>query len=102
MKDSTALIEIEVIDAFPDRVWRHVTRVAQGSCVGDVLQLPEVAAYRATIDERETGVFGKLCDASRVLHDDDRVELYRPITHDAKVARRERAEVTRAARARRR
>ena len=43
----------------------------------------DVAAY-------EVGVWGRRCDVTAVLRENDRVELYRPLRVDPKVARRER------------
>jgi len=36
------------------------------------------------------GVWGRVCSSDTILHDGDRVELYRPLTVDPKIARRER------------
>jgi sulfur carrier protein len=61
------------------------------------LQLPEGATVRQALEAAgvdattcETGVWGRRCDAMTVLRENDRVELYRPLRVDPKVARRER------------
>jgi len=61
------------------------------------LQLPEGATVQqalaaAGVDpaQYEVGVWGRRCDAATVLRENDRVELYRPLRVDPKVARRER------------
>jgi len=36
------------------------------------------------------GIWGRICNANQVLSDQDRVEIYRPLRVDPKVARRER------------
>ena len=36
------------------------------------------------------GVWGKRCSAAQVLEENDRIEIYRPLRVDPKVARRER------------
>lgn len=41
-------------------------------------------------DALQTGVWGRKCPHDGVLRDGDRVELYRPLKVDPKVARRER------------
>jgi uncharacterized protein len=38
------------------------------------------------------GIFGHRVDASQALRADDRVEIYRPLSHDPRVARRQAAE----------
>lgn len=43
-----------------------------------------------TVDALETGVWGRKQAADHLLRDGDRVELYRPLKVDPKVARRER------------
>jgi putative ubiquitin-RnfH superfamily antitoxin RatB of RatAB toxin-antitoxin module len=47
------------------------------------------------------GVFGEVCEDSRPLRNGDRVEIYRPLKHDPRTMRRERAAAT-ARKARRR
>ena len=37
------------------------------------------------------GVFGKVCALDKILTSGDRVEIYRPLIHDPKEARRQRA-----------
>jgi putative ubiquitin-RnfH superfamily antitoxin RatB of RatAB toxin-antitoxin module len=61
------------------------------------LQLPEGATVRQALEAAgvdgalyELGVWGRRCDADTVLRENDRVELYRPLRVDPKVARRER------------
>jgi putative ubiquitin-RnfH superfamily antitoxin RatB of RatAB toxin-antitoxin module len=44
----------------------------------------------AQVDTLQTGVWGRKLPADHVLHDGDRVELYRTLKVDPKVARRER------------
>lgn len=62
---ATALSASRVTEAFPE------------------LQLERPARLRV-------GVWGQKCSPSRVLQDADRVEIYRPLRVDPKVARRER------------
>jgi len=47
-------------------------------------------ALQAVLDEGRIGVWGKPVAANRVLAEGDRLEVYRPLTVDPKVARRER------------
>jgi len=47
-------------------------------------------ALQVVLDEGRIGVWGKPVAADRVLAEGDRLEVYRPLTVDPKVARRER------------
>jgi sulfur carrier protein len=64
----------------------------QGARVVDALQANSVVAAWAGADvqDLDTGVWGRRATAGQLLEDGDRVELYRPLTVDPKVARRER------------
>ena len=47
-------------------------------------------ALQAVLDDGRIGVWGKPVAADRMLAEGDRLEVYRPLTVDPKVARRER------------
>lgn len=75
-----------------------------GECAEQVLQVPQgsrlVDALRAcallegltddALDALQTGIWGRKQAPDHPLQDGDRVELYRPLKVDPKVARRER------------
>jgi uncharacterized protein len=42
-------------------------------------------------DEASVGIFGELCGRDHIPREGDRIELYRPLAHDPKEARRDRA-----------
>jgi uncharacterized protein len=44
-----------------------------------------------SLNENEVGIFGQLVSMDAVLHEGDRVEVYRPLTMDPMEARRLRA-----------
>ena len=50
----------------------------------------DAAAIQAVVDDGRIGVWGKPVTADRVLVEGDRLEVYRPLTVDPKVARRQR------------
>ena len=50
----------------------------------------DAAALQAVLDDGRIGVWGKPIPAGRVLVEGDRLEVYRPLTVDPKVARRAR------------
>jgi uncharacterized protein len=49
-------------------------------------------------DEADCGIFGQPCDASRLLQEGDRVELYRPLQVSPRDSRRNRAAAARSGR----
>ena len=50
----------------------------------------DAAALQAVVEDGRMGVWGKPIPADRVLVEGDRLEVYRPLTVDPKVARRQR------------
>lgn len=72
---------------------REVTlQLPPGSTVADAIRASAVLADMsdAQIDALLTGVWGRKCAPDQLLREGDRVELYRPLKVDPKVARRER------------
>lgn len=57
------------------------------STVGDALVAAGLDEHAVPVD---AGIWGRRAPLSQVLRESDRVELYRPLTVDPKVARRER------------
>jgi len=49
-------------------------------------QMPRIPWNDAAV-----GIFGEPCDRSAIPRDGDRIEIYRPLLHDPKQTRRERA-----------
>ena len=66
--------------------------VEQGATVGDVIRSSALleGLTPAAVNALECGVWGRKVPVDHLLRADDRVELYRPLTVDPKVARRER------------
>jgi len=76
----------------PRCVEEVVLEVAQGCTLGQALtasgwlnRFPELAT-----DAVQAGVWGRIATSGAALRDQDRVEFYRPLRVDPKVARRER------------
>ncbi len=94
MPDGTKTITVGVSYATPQRqIWLHV-KVPEGSTVRDAIEaslvldeFPEI-----DLDTQKVGVFGKVVKLTQTLNDEDRVEIYRPITADPKAVKRKRAE----------
>ena len=92
MGDEPQIAVTVVYSARPRAVTETLVFLAQGSTVARALQasrciaqLPDIASATAGL-----GIWGKKVGLAHVLRDQDRVEVYRPLTVDPKVARRER------------
>lgn len=90
---SDTLITIEVAYALPEQQWLiplqltpPVTAEQAVHASGLLALIPDL-----THDELTLGIFGAVCDSSTELSAGDRVEVYRPLIHDPKTARRLRA-----------
>ena len=68
----------------PGEAREYVLQLPAGARVADVL------ADHAAVGAVACGIWGRLVAPEQVLCDGDRLELYRPLTVDPKVARRER------------
>lgn len=66
--------------------------VAEGCTVAQALQRVELASQWSTTGAQQVsfGVWGRKVGLAHVLNDQDRLEIYRVLTVDPKVARRER------------
>lgn len=76
----------------PREVMALHLKLAVGSTVGLALQTPQVqtALGALDLDALVLGIWGKKTSLNRVLEDQDRLEIYRPLKVDPKVARRQR------------
>ncbi len=88
-----SVIEVEVVYALPQTQIIVTLKVAVGTTAGEALARSGLAAEHAGAcgDTMAVGIFGKPVPQSTVLHEHDRVEIYRPLIVDPKQARRRRA-----------
>jgi uncharacterized protein len=97
--NNKSLIEVQVCYAHPDLQILRTLQLPQGSTVQQALVqsglLQEVAGLDLALVK--VGIFNKLKTLETVLRPLDRVEIYRPLLIDPKVARRQRVQETRAA-----
>lgn len=86
-----AAVTVVYSDA-PRMVQEIVLQVPLGCLVAEVLALaaPHLGISMADVHLLDTGVWGKKVTKLYAVRDTDRLELYRPLTVDPKVARRER------------
>lgn len=84
-------IRIEVVYALPGEQALVELEVAAGTTAGEAIDRSGISACWPQADTSRIGVFGECVDASHVLEDGDRVEIYRPLVADPKEVRRETA-----------
>jgi putative ubiquitin-RnfH superfamily antitoxin RatB of RatAB toxin-antitoxin module len=90
---SEALLKLSVVYAPKAREWVEVKLLLQSPCTvlqalqqsGLLSRFPEIDTHHALI-----GVWGRRARLDQCLRAQDRVEIYRPLRVDPKVARRER------------
>ena len=86
-------IVVEVVYAEAGRAIVKTYGLAPAATIADALRLAAADASFSGVDiaHAPVGVFGKPAAADRILEDGDRIEIYRPLAADPKVARRNRA-----------
>lgn len=84
-------IEVEVAYARPERQLILKVEVPRGTTAIEAVRLSGIEEQFPEIEpgKNRMGVFGKLCKGDRPLLPGDRVEIYRPLIVDPRVARRE-------------
>ena len=89
-------MRIQIVFATPASQPILAVSLPTGATVLTALALPTVrdALGDAVCDSARVGVFSTLVTRDTVLHDSDRIELYRPLTADPKTARRKKANKT--------
>ncbi|WP_116137329.1 RnfH family protein [Trinickia diaoshuihuensis] len=95
----SATLSIEVCYARADAQTLIALTLPAGATVRDAIAVSEIALKHPEIDPlaAKIGVFGKLASLDTTLADHDRVEIYRPLIVDPKLARQRRVEKTRRA-----
>lgn len=88
-----AAIEVELVEAWPDRCLALRLQVPGGASVADALRLAAEAGFEpaAQADPGCLAIFGQTATPATRLHAGDRIELLRPLLVDPKQRRRERA-----------
>lgn len=87
-----ALSIVLVFSPCPREVIEWALTVEEGTTVSSVLQNSSLLAQfpGGEVTTGTIGVWGRKVPLTYILRDQDRVEVYRPLTVDPKVARRER------------
>ena len=97
MVENTTTIPIEVAYARPDGQLIIPLDVPPGTTLAQAILLSGLSRRCPEIDPDnvKAGIFSQIRAPSTVLCAGDRVEIYRPLSSDAKARRRQRAEVQR-------
>jgi len=87
------LIAVEVAYAMPEQQLIVALNMGKGATVATAIVASGLLARFPEINLSATavGIFGKVCELNQSLKTGDRVEIYRPLIHDPKEARRQRA-----------
>ncbi len=87
------LIDVEVAYANPEQQVIVALEMQEGVTVEQAIQASGLLNRFPEIDatDLKVGVFGSVCKLDQPLRQADRVEIYRPLIHDPKEARRQRA-----------
>ena len=87
-------ISIEIVYALPHEQELLKLQAQQDITVVGAIQLSGIMEKYPEIDlgRNKFGIYGRLTKADAILHDKDRIEIYRPLLADPKEARRKRAE----------
>ncbi len=87
------MFNIEVVYGLPNKQDSRRISVERLCTVIQAIELSDILADHPEIDlgKNKVGVFGQLMALDHILQDGDRVEIYRPLIIDPKVARRLRA-----------
>lgn len=92
--------KIEVAYALPTKQLILELEVEPGTTAIEAVRQSGIASHFSGLDieASKLGIFGKAVAANTVVHAHDRVEIYRPLQADPKLARRNRAKQTAAER----
>ena len=91
-------ITVEIAYALPYKQLIININIEKNSNIKTAIDASNVLIMYPEIDLNinKVGVFGKICDLNTLLHHRDRVEIYRSLMVDPKVARVKRAETSQA------
>lgn len=81
---------VHVVYALSERQTSAMVQLGCGSTVLDAVRRSGILAIHPEIDivNARLGVFGHIADRDQVVHDGDRIEIYRPLKIDPKERRR--------------
>jgi putative ubiquitin-RnfH superfamily antitoxin RatB of RatAB toxin-antitoxin module len=88
-------MRVTVVAAWPGEQWVVEVELAQDARAMDAVTASGLAERFAgiAVEQLTLGIWSKRCAPDAPLREGDRVEIYRPLTADAKAMRRERSRV---------
>jgi putative ubiquitin-RnfH superfamily antitoxin RatB of RatAB toxin-antitoxin module len=91
------VIRVEIVYAQPQRSIAKSLSLPPGALIADALKLAAQADDFQDMDlaSATVGIFGQVVSRDRPLKDGDRIEIYRPLLEEPKLARRTRAKKAR-------
>ncbi len=86
-------MNVEVAYARPDKQLIIPVQVPESCTAQEAIALSEILMYFPEIDltKNKVGIFSQICPLSKLLHENDRVEIYRSLMLNPMEARRQRA-----------
>jgi uncharacterized protein len=86
-------LRVEIVYAHPQRSISKSLRLPQGSTIADALAAAASDTDLSGVDlaKSPVGIFGKVARRDQTLKDGDRIEIYRPLLEEPKLARRKRS-----------
>ena len=81
------MMRVTLISAWPDRVDEQAIELTESTTLGDAL----LAFGINDLSQANVGIWGKSVPLNTPLKDGDRIERYRPLIADPKLARHRRA-----------
>ncbi|MDD5319647.1 MAG: RnfH family protein [Methylococcales bacterium] len=86
-------MDVEVAYATPERQVILALKMPEDATVEQALNASGLLNHfpEITWADIKVGIFGMVCRLDKTLRKGDRVEIYRPLIHDPKEARRQRA-----------
>jgi putative ubiquitin-RnfH superfamily antitoxin RatB of RatAB toxin-antitoxin module len=92
MSATTPKIDIQIVYAQPSHSIVKSLRLELGALVADALDAAAKDAKfsRVDLEHSAVGIFGRLARKDQPLKDGDRIEIYRPLVQEPKLARRAR------------
>ncbi|WP_039057061.1 RnfH family protein [Enterobacter sp. Bisph1] len=87
-------IAVEVAYALPQKQYLQRVKLEEGATVEQAIMASGLLELRDDIDLKvnKVGIFSRPVKLHDIVHDGDRVEIYRPLIADPKELRRQRAE----------
>jgi putative ubiquitin-RnfH superfamily antitoxin RatB of RatAB toxin-antitoxin module len=87
------MLDVEVAYAKPEQQVIVALKMPEGASLMDAINTSGLVSRFPEISQPyiKAGIFGNVCNLDQLLKQGDRVEIYRPLLHDPKEARRQRA-----------